>query len=61
MTHCLIELSFHIRLFCKRALQKRRYSANETCDFVDPTDRSHPITHCLIELSFLERLENNER
>jgi len=32
-----------IRLFCKRALQKRRYSAKETYNFIDPTDRSHPI------------------
>jgi len=31
-----------IGLFCKRALQKRRYSAKETHDFIDP-DRSHPI------------------
>ena len=32
-----------IGLFCKRALQKRRYFAKETCNFIDPTDRSHPI------------------
>ena len=32
-----------IGLFCKRALYKRRYSAKETCHFIDPTDRSHPI------------------
>jgi len=32
-----------IRLFCKRALQKRQYSAKETSKIVDPTDRSHPI------------------
>jgi len=32
-----------IGLFCKRALQKRRYSAKETYNFIDPTDRSHPI------------------
>jgi len=30
-------------LFCKRALSKRRYSAKETCNLIDPTDRSHPI------------------
>jgi len=30
-------------LFCKRALQKRLYSAKETYNFIDPTDRSHPI------------------
>ena len=31
-----------IGLFCKRALQKR-YSAKETYDFREPTNRSHPI------------------
>jgi len=30
-------------LFCKRALQKRLYSAKETCSFKEPTNRSHPI------------------
>ena len=33
-----------IGLFCKRALSKRRYSAKETCDFKEPTNRSHPIS-----------------
>jgi len=32
-----------VGLFCKRALYKRRYSAKETCHFIDPTDHSHPI------------------
>ena len=32
-----------IGLFCKRALQKKQYSAKETFNFIDPTDRSHPI------------------
>jgi len=32
-----------IGLFCKRALQKRRYSAKETSNFKEPTNRSHPI------------------
>jgi len=32
-----------IGLFCKTALLKRRYSAKATCNFIDPTDRSHPI------------------
>jgi len=32
-----------IDLFCKRALQKRRYSAKETYNLIDPTERSHPI------------------
>ena len=34
-----------IRLLCKRDLQKRLYSANETYDFQEPTNRSHPITY----------------
>ena len=32
-----------IGLFCKRALLKGRYSAKETYDFKEPTNRSHPI------------------
>ena len=32
-----------IGLFCKRALQKRQYSAKETYNLIDLTDRSHPI------------------
>ena len=32
-----------VGLFCKRALQKRLYSAKETCNFKEPTNRSHPI------------------
>jgi len=32
-----------IGLFCKRALLKRRYSAIETYNFKEPTNRSHPI------------------
>jgi len=28
-----------IGLFCKRSLLKRRYSAKETYNFIDPTDR----------------------
>jgi len=32
-----------ISLFCKRALQKRQYSAKETCNFKEPTNRSHLI------------------
>jgi len=31
-------------LFCKRALQKRQYSAKETYNLIDPTDHSHPIS-----------------
>jgi len=33
-----------IGLFCKRALENRRYSAKETYDYKEPTKRSHPIT-----------------
>jgi len=32
-----------IGLFCKRVLSKRQYSAKETYNLIDPTDRSHPI------------------
>ena len=32
-----------IGLFCKRALWKRRYSAEETWNFKEPTNRRHPI------------------
>ena len=32
-----------ISFFCKRALLKRRYSARETDNFKEPTNRSHPI------------------
>jgi len=32
-----------IGLFCKRALYKRWYSAKDTCNFKEPTNRSHPI------------------
>ena len=30
-------------LFCKRALEKRGYSAIENYDFKEPTNRSHPV------------------
>jgi len=36
-----------IGLFCKRALEKRRYSAKETYNFKEPTNRSHPIAEIL--------------
>jgi len=32
-----------VGLFCKRALENKRYSAKETCDFKEPTNRSHRI------------------
>ena len=34
-------------LFCKRDLQKRLHSAKETYNFIDPTNRSHPIAGSL--------------
>jgi len=34
-----------IGLFCKRALSNRQYSAKETCDFKERTNRSHPLGH----------------
>jgi len=33
-----------ISLFCKRALYKRLYSVREICNFIDPTNRSYPIS-----------------
>jgi len=30
-----------IGLFCKRAQEKRLYSAKETCNLIEPTNRSH--------------------
>jgi len=39
MTRRLLKI---IGLFCKRALSKRLYSAKETYDFKEPTNRSHP-------------------
>jgi len=36
-----------IGLFCKRALQKRLYFAKETYDFIQSTNRSHPIINTL--------------
>ena len=32
-----------IALFCKRALWKRRFSAKETYNFKEPSNRSHPL------------------
>jgi len=39
-----------IGLFCKKALQKRRYSAKETYNFKEPTTRSHPICVCIPDI-----------
>ena len=41
-----------IGLFCKRALEKRLYSAKETYDFKEPTNSSHPIPRVYIHHSF---------
>jgi len=38
-----------IGLLCKRALYKRRYSAKETYNFIDPTDRSYPIVRVFVD------------
>jgi len=38
-----------IGLFCKRALYKRPYSAKDTYNFKEPTNRSHPIPQCGIK------------
>ena len=35
-----------IGLFCKRAIQKRRYSAKETYDFEEPTNRVRDFVAC---------------
>ena len=52
-SHCVVyevatssRLPQNIGLFCKRALQKRRYSAKETYTFDEPTNHSHPIVKC---------------
>jgi len=37
-----------IGLFCKRALWKRWYSAKETYNFNEPTNRSHPVLCVLL-------------
>ena len=49
-------------LFCKRALQKRRYSAKQTYNFREPTDRSHPIREihrlnlCLLRMRYFRSI-----
>jgi len=48
-----------IGLLCKRALLKRPYSANETYNFEEPTNRSHPIaTVPSLLLATVNELEN---
>jgi len=41
-------------LFCKRDLQKRRYSAEETYDFKEPANCSRPIRAWLTSLTWCE-------
>jgi len=43
-----------IGLFCKRALQKRLYSAKGTYNFIDPTDCSHPIIEIISSILCVE-------
>jgi len=53
-----------IGLFCKRALLKRRYSAKETYNFIDPTNCSHPISttiHRFIDQSICHGIEGRSR
>jgi len=38
-------------LFCTRTLQKRLYSAKETYNFKEPTNRSHPI-YCIYACTY---------
>ena len=45
-----------IGLFCKRDLLKRRYSAKETCNLIDPTDRSHPISGSVFNMYINEHI-----
>jgi len=37
-----------IGLFCKRSLYKKWYSAKETYNFEEPTNRSHPVVYSYI-------------
>ena len=45
-----------IGLFCKRALYKRQYSAKETYNFIDPTDRSQLFSWILYGVTTSSRL-----
>jgi len=38
-----------ISTFCKRALEKRLYSAKEIYNLIEPTNRSHPISVSVCE------------
>jgi len=48
-----------IRLFCKRVLEKRPYSAKETHNLKEPTNHSHPIVHLVA--SRLLRISTREQ
>jgi len=50
-----------IGLYCKRALSKRRYSAKETCNFEEPTNRSNPIGYVerLLDKIYIWGLHSN--
>jgi len=43
-----------IGLFCKRALQKRRYSAKETYNLKGPTNHSHRIAYAALRDTLIE-------
>ena len=45
--------SWKLCIFCQRALQKRRYSAKETYDLKEPTNRSHPTDEASGQSIFL--------
>jgi len=42
-----------IGLFCRRALQKRLYSAKETYNLKEPTDGSHPIAVYVTSVTYV--------
>ena len=44
-----------VGLFCKRALQKRLYSAKETYHFKEPTNCSHPIGNLVITVRWFSQ------
>jgi len=46
-----------IGLFCKRALEKRLYSAKETYSFKEPANRSHPISLLLSKIVMFWRID----
>ena len=50
-----------IGLFCKRALKKRRYSAKETYNFKEPTNRSHPIARPVNQLCCVSTAGHNSK